>query len=204
MQVTYRDPASRPVPVVMSLCLREIDTAPHFRRTIPLAKRQATERRRPRPDGGACFGCSERPPAAAPCASWRNHWQPGDFMDPARTQIVALRPESDHASCPPHWDGTRRGPVRKPVDRNHDLTKKRALAVPSLGRDHHRGTNMPSKKDKSAPLAHRRETPSREPPRAAAHSTGTQRQADDPQRLLREAAWTQMFGRTETKNPFTR
>jgi hypothetical protein len=63
---------------------------------------------------------------------------------------------------------------------------------------------MPSKKDKSAQLANRRETPSREPPRAAAQSTETQRQADDPQRLLREAAWSQMFGRTEAKNPFTR
>jgi hypothetical protein len=26
----------------------------------------------------------------------------------------------------------------------------------------------------------------------------------DPNRLLREAAWSRMFGRTETKNPFTR
>jgi len=26
----------------------------------------------------------------------------------------------------------------------------------------------------------------------------------DPNRLLREAAWSRMFGRTETKNPFAR
>jgi hypothetical protein len=26
----------------------------------------------------------------------------------------------------------------------------------------------------------------------------------DPSRLLREAAWSRMFGRTEAKNPFTR
>ena len=26
----------------------------------------------------------------------------------------------------------------------------------------------------------------------------------DPNRLLREAAWSRMFGRIETKNPFTR
>jgi hypothetical protein len=25
-----------------------------------------------------------------------------------------------------------------------------------------------------------------------------------PQQLMREAAWSRMFGRTETKNPFTR
>jgi hypothetical protein len=27
---------------------------------------------------------------------------------------------------------------------------------------------------------------------------------DDPNRLLREAAWSRMFGRTDAKNPFTR
>jgi len=26
----------------------------------------------------------------------------------------------------------------------------------------------------------------------------------DPNRLLREAAWSRMFGRAESKNPFTR
>jgi hypothetical protein len=28
--------------------------------------------------------------------------------------------------------------------------------------------------------------------------------ADIPQRLLREAAWSRMFGRADTKNPFAR
>jgi hypothetical protein len=28
--------------------------------------------------------------------------------------------------------------------------------------------------------------------------------ASDPNRLLREAAWSRMFGRTEAKNPFAR
>jgi hypothetical protein len=34
---------------------------------------------------------------------------------------------------------------------------------------------------------------------AAAATSGT-----DPNRLLREAAWSRMFGRTEAKNPFAR
>jgi hypothetical protein len=34
----------------------------------------------------------------------------------------------------------------------------------------------------------------------AAPATG----ASDPNRLLREAAWSRMFGRTEAKNPFAR
>lgn len=37
-------------------------------------------------------------------------------------------------------------------------------------------------------------------PRAAAPSTS----GSDSNRLLREAAWSRMFGRTESKNPFTR
>ena len=36
--------------------------------------------------------------------------------------------------------------------------------------------------------------------RQEAQPTGT----GDSNRLLREAAWSRMFGRTETKNPFTR
>ena len=27
--------------------------------------------------------------------------------------------------------------------------------------------------------------------------------SSDPRQLMREAAWARMFGRTETKNPFT-
>jgi hypothetical protein len=37
-------------------------------------------------------------------------------------------------------------------------------------------------------------------PRPAAQPAG----GADPNRLLREAAWSRMFGRTEAKNPFTR
>lgn len=35
-------------------------------------------------------------------------------------------------------------------------------------------------------------------------STVRQPTGGDPNRLLREAAWSRMFGRTEAKNPFTR
>ena len=51
-------------------------------------------------------------------------------------------------------------------------------------------------------------------PRKAATKTTVQRNAEperttsnttsNPNRLLREAAWSRMFGRTESKNPFTR
>jgi len=37
-------------------------------------------------------------------------------------------------------------------------------------------------------------------PRAAAPSASV----SNPNRLLREAAWSRMFGRTDSKNPFTR
>jgi hypothetical protein len=38
------------------------------------------------------------------------------------------------------------------------------------------------------------------PPRPALQSAATR----DPRQLMREAAWSRMFGRTEAKNPFTR
>ncbi|HUB14974.1 MAG TPA: hypothetical protein VMB34_23710 [Acetobacteraceae bacterium] len=38
----------------------------------------------------------------------------------------------------------------------------------------------------------------------AAASVPATPEAADNQRLLREAAWSRMFGRTEAKNPFTR
>lgn len=51
-------------------------------------------------------------------------------------------------------------------------------------------------------------------PRKAPAKTTTRRSAEseraansavsNPGRLLREAAWSRMFGRTESKNPFTR
>jgi hypothetical protein len=47
-----------------------------------------------------------------------------------------------------------------------------------------------------APLAVARTT---EAPRPAATP-----RPSNPQQLMREAAWSRMFGRTESKNPFTR
>jgi hypothetical protein len=48
----------------------------------------------------------------------------------------------------------------------------------------------------------------RQPGKAAARpvrqSAAAPAPGGDPNRLLREAAWSQMFGRVEAKNPFTR
>jgi hypothetical protein len=62
---------------------------------------------------------------------------------------------------------------------------------------------MATKKDKPAPaskaVAGRATARTTAPPAAlAASETG------NSQRLLREAAWSRMFGRTEAKNPFAR
>jgi hypothetical protein len=43
-------------------------------------------------------------------------------------------------------------------------------------------------------------TPERRPARQIPPTAGS----SDPNRLLREAAWSRMFGRIESKNPFTR
>jgi len=40
--------------------------------------------------------------------------------------------------------------------------------------------------------------------KAAVAETGMAATGSDPNRLLREAAWSRMFGRAESKNPFTR
>jgi hypothetical protein len=63
---------------------------------------------------------------------------------------------------------------------------------------------MASRKTRSEPAAPK----AREPGEAAA-ARGPRRTAQpaaggDPNRLLREAAWSRMFGRTDAKNPFTR
>jgi hypothetical protein len=63
---------------------------------------------------------------------------------------------------------------------------------------------MAPRKSKSATAAPK----AREPGETAA-ARGPRRSAQpaaggDPNRLLREAAWSRMFGRTEAKNPFTR
>ncbi len=52
-------------------------------------------------------------------------------------------------------------------------------------------------------------TPRRAPAKTTAQRTaepdrGTSSTGSNPNRLLREAAWSRMFGRTESKNPFTR
>jgi hypothetical protein len=41
-------------------------------------------------------------------------------------------------------------------------------------------------------------------PRSARQSAVAVTAGSDSNRLLREAAWSQMFGRVESKNPFTR
>jgi hypothetical protein len=65
--------------------------------------------------------------------------------------------------------------------------------------------NMASKKAKPAQVA--RKTPAREP--AAERRTVGQDAVSatgglNPGRLLREAAWSRMFGRVDAKNPFAR
>jgi hypothetical protein len=59
-----------------------------------------------------------------------------------------------------------------------------------------------ARKAKSAATTRKTRAPAASEPRgtrsAQAASTG------NPNRLLREAAWSAMFGRVESKNPFTR
>jgi hypothetical protein len=67
---------------------------------------------------------------------------------------------------------------------------------------------MAPKKDKSAPGSNGKAAGSRGPALIAATS-GTATvlatpEAAGTQRLLREAAWSRMFGRTEARNPFAR
>lgn len=64
-------------------------------------------------------------------------------------------------------------------------------------------------------MASRKETPvtanpkpsvvAEAPPRLSARPAPLPRSATaDPRQLMREAAWSRMFGRVEAKNPFTR
>lgn len=46
--------------------------------------------------------------------------------------------------------------------------------------------------------------PARPPAERPAPRQSTASLSTDTNRLLREAAWSRMFGRTESKNPFTR
>lgn len=61
---------------------------------------------------------------------------------------------------------------------------------------------MALKKDKPADSPARKTASLR--PAAAAPPTVAAPAPNNSQRLLREAAWSRMFGRTESKNPFAR
>jgi hypothetical protein len=64
---------------------------------------------------------------------------------------------------------------------------------------------MATRKAKSAPTA--RKAPAQDAPvvrRAMRQDSAAANGANDPGRLLREAAWSRMFGRVEAKNPFAR
>lgn len=56
---------------------------------------------------------------------------------------------------------------------------------------------------KPAPAARQGPAARKEAPRGNGQQA-TAAATEDPRRLMREAAWARMFGRTETKNPFTR
>ena len=62
---------------------------------------------------------------------------------------------------------------------------------------------MAQKKAKPAPVARKGRTAAANEQRPAATRTAATG-GTDPNRLLREAAWSRMFGRIEAKNPFTR
>lgn len=67
--------------------------------------------------------------------------------------------------------------------------------------------NMAPKKAKPAPAARVAAPKSAAPAserRAPRQAGATAAAGSDPNRLLREAAWSRMFGRVESKNPFTR
>jgi hypothetical protein len=62
---------------------------------------------------------------------------------------------------------------------------------------------MAPRKAKSAPANQKAAAPAA-PRRAVRQGRAAEAGGNDPNRLLREAAWSRMFGRTETKNPFAR
>jgi hypothetical protein len=64
---------------------------------------------------------------------------------------------------------------------------------------------MAQKKAKSAPAARKTSaSDSAVVRRAIRQDSAAANSASDPGRLLREAAWSRMFGRVEAKNPFAR
>jgi hypothetical protein len=67
---------------------------------------------------------------------------------------------------------------------------------------------MAPRKAKSAPAAQKSVAQEAAAPaigrRATRQDAAPAAAASDPNRLLREAAWSRMFGRTDAKNPFAR
>ncbi len=71
--------------------------------------------------------------------------------------------------------------------------------------DKSRGNDMATKKDKPAAAPVAKAVASRGTARTVAQPAALATQATgNSQRLLREAAWSRMFGRADTKNPFAR
>jgi hypothetical protein len=81
------------------------------------------------------------------------------------------------------------------------------MVVSSAGRWPGPEENMAPRKAKPAPAARVAAPKSAAPVserRAPRQAGGAAAAGSDPNRLLREAAWSRMFGRTEAKNPFAR
>jgi hypothetical protein len=63
---------------------------------------------------------------------------------------------------------------------------------------------MANRKTKSAATPAKARAPAAAPAARAGRPAAQPAGGGDPNRLLREAAWSRMFGRTESKNPFAR
>jgi hypothetical protein len=63
---------------------------------------------------------------------------------------------------------------------------------------------MPAKKSKPTPVARKTVVQPPVEPRSGRPASVALTAASASTRLLREAAWSRMFGRVESKNPFTR
>jgi hypothetical protein len=84
---------------------------------------------------------------------------------------------------------------------------RREMVVSRAGRWLGREENMAPRKAKPAPAARVAAPKSAAPAsegRAPRQAGAAATAGSDSNRLLREAAWSRMFGRTEAKNPFAR
>lgn len=63
---------------------------------------------------------------------------------------------------------------------------------------------MAAKKAKSGPAGRKAASPAVADQRVIRQPPAVSSASGNPNRLLREAAWSQMFGRIESKNPFSR